>query len=69
MFDYEICKEEFDESGNVCVNVQELSVASTMREAEKKQRQIKKEYPNDIITIRQFKETKNEERHLVMVYE
>ncbi len=69
MFDYEICKEEFDESGNVCEFVEVLEYASTMREAEKEQKRKKKEYPNDIITIRQFKETKNEERHLVMVYE
>lgn len=69
MYDYEICKEEFDESGYVCVDVQELDFAATKKEAEKKQKKLRKEYPNDIITIRQYKETKNEERHLVMVYE
>lgn len=67
MYDYEICKEEIE--GNVCVDVQELSFASTKREAEKEQRRIKRELPNDIITIRQYKETKDEERHLIMVYE
>lgn len=69
MYDYEICKEEFDESGYVCEFVEELAFASTKREAEKERRRLKKEYPDDVITIRQFKETKKEERHLIMVYE
>lgn len=69
MYDYEICREEFDDSGNVCELVEELDFASTKREAEKKQRKLKKEYLGDVITIRQYKETKNEERHLIMVYE
>ena len=69
MYDYEICREEFDDSGNVCEFVEELAFASTKREAEKKQRRLKKEYPGDVITIRQYKEKKKEERHLVMVYE
>lgn len=69
MYDYEICKEEFDESGFCCIDVQELSFASTMEEAKKEQRRLRREYPDEIITIRQYKETEDEERHLVMVYD
>ena len=53
MYDYEICREEFDDSGNVCEFVEELAFASTKREAEKEQRRLKKEYPDDVISIRQ----------------
>ena len=68
MYDYEICRETLDKYGN-CIDVQELSFAGTMKEAEKEQRKLKKENPDKCITIRQYKETKNEERHLVCVYE
>ena len=69
MYDYEICEEEYDESGNVCIRVEPLAFAESMREAEKEQKRLLKEKPSSFITIRKYKETKNKERHLVMVYE
>lgn len=68
IYDYEVCREERDENGDI-IDVTELDRCATFAKAMKLQRKRQKEYPDDDIIIREYRETAHSERHLIMVYD